>query len=463
MPPGVTNCQFLETPVSISFSGSGFMATYQLGVAQCFLNYAPWILKSAPHVFGASAGSLVAAAVVCEIDFVSIRNEMLHFAKQVKEFRLGPLNPSINVFHWLEHILRKYVPEDAHKLACGRLAVAMTRLEDGQHIIMTEYHSKDDVVQALLCSCYVPVYCGMTPPSFKGMYCVDGGFTGMQPVHSQCPTLTVCPFSGDIDICPADSPCLWEMVVSGTTLKANGPNCGRVINALYPLTLESLEEAFNSGYKDAIHFLLRNELAPYLTLHNLPHVKPLLETTKRDANGEKKPENNLITFTDHTSIKVKEHKDDSVHKQSEMHLDFIQNVLLSNMMTNKIMVGVTGKLFSYLLLPLLLVFLTVMQSWHRLQFWFRESPQWIFWTWAGLRHFTVFFYRICISTIRKNIYDRVKIIMLMFIWLKFHVEAEGPPRKGKHFGPTTSTCPVCETKHEPNSLDQFTKDSKKLN
>uniref|UniRef100_A0A8C6T1C8 PNPLA domain-containing protein n=1 Tax=Neogobius melanostomus TaxID=47308 RepID=A0A8C6T1C8_9GOBI len=246
---------FLETPVSISFSGSGFMATYQLGVAQCFLNYAPWILKNAPCVFGASAGSLVAA--------------MLHFAKQVKAFRFGPLNPSINVFHWLEQLLRKYLSEDDHKLACGRLAVAMTSLEDGKNIITTEYHSKEDIVQVSLVntgkSCRIftsAPYCHhltiLLPYWLWFQYYVDGGFTGMVPAHSQCPTLTVCPFSGDMDICPADAPCLFEMVVSGTTLKANGANCGRVINALYPTTLESLEEAYDRGYKDAIHFLLRN-------------------------------------------------------------------------------------------------------------------------------------------------------------------------------------------------------------
>lgn len=68
MPPGGPNCQLPEVPTSISFSGSGFMATYQLGVAQCFLNHVPWILRTAPTVLGASAGSLVAAAVVCEIN-----------------------------------------------------------------------------------------------------------------------------------------------------------------------------------------------------------------------------------------------------------------------------------------------------------------------------------------------------------------------------------------------------------
>ncbi|XP_072304672.1 patatin-like phospholipase domain-containing protein 4 [Eucyclogobius newberryi] len=430
MAPGITNCQFRETPVPISFSGSGFMATYQLGVAQCLLNYAPWILKTAPCVFGASAGSLVAAAVVCEIDFVCIRDEMLHFAKQVKAFRLGPFNPSINVFHWLEHLLQKYVSDDAHKLACGRLAVAMTRLEDGKHIVITEYHSKEDIVQALLCSCFVPGYCGMTPPSFKGMCYLDGGFTGMQPVHPQCPTLTVSPFSGDMDICPADAPCLWEMVVAGTALKANGANCGRVINALYPVTLESLEEAFDSGYNDAILFLLRNELAPSL---NVSHEKTHLKTTKRDAAGD---QNNLTNFTDSTMTQATGSKDDPIRKLSAMPLDFLENVLLRNIMTNETMVRVSEKLFTFLLLPLLLVVFTGAQSWNRLQFWLRDSPRWMFWIWAGFRHFTGFFYDICISTIRKNIYERVKNIMMLLMWLNVYVEMEGPPRAGQHCGPT---------------------------
>lgn len=67
MSPGVSSCHYREVPPCISFSGSGFMATYQLGVAQCFLIHAPWILRMAPCVLGASAGSLVAAAVVCEM------------------------------------------------------------------------------------------------------------------------------------------------------------------------------------------------------------------------------------------------------------------------------------------------------------------------------------------------------------------------------------------------------------
>lgn len=83
----------------------------------------------------------------------------------------------------------------------------------------------------------------MTCPhvSLSSQYYIDGGFSSMQPFPpAPCSrdTLTVSPFSGDTDICPADSPCLWDMVVSGSTLKGNRANSVRIINALYPLGLE---------------------------------------------------------------------------------------------------------------------------------------------------------------------------------------------------------------------------------
>lgn len=65
----------------------------------------------------------------------------------MKAFTLGPLNPSINIFNWLEVILRKHLPSDAHQLANGRLAVAMTRLTDSKLIIKSDFQSKEDVLQ----------------------------------------------------------------------------------------------------------------------------------------------------------------------------------------------------------------------------------------------------------------------------------------------------------------------------
>lgn len=69
---------------------------------------------------------------------------------------------------------------------------------------------------------------------------VDGGFSSMQPsLPVPCnQILTVSPFSGEVDICPADTPSMWDVVVSGSTLKGNMANSIRILNALYPMTLE---------------------------------------------------------------------------------------------------------------------------------------------------------------------------------------------------------------------------------
>lgn len=69
---------------------------------------------------------------------------------------------------------------------------------------------------------------------------MDGGFSSMQPVLPvpSSHILTVSPFSGEMDICPADTYSVWDMVVSGTTLKGNMANGLRIFNALYPMALE---------------------------------------------------------------------------------------------------------------------------------------------------------------------------------------------------------------------------------
>lgn len=77
---------------------------------------------------------------------------MLLFAKQVKAFTFGILSPSVNVLRWLEKALHKHLPSDAHRLANGRLGVAVTRLSDGKQIILSEFQSKEDVVQVSLFS-----------------------------------------------------------------------------------------------------------------------------------------------------------------------------------------------------------------------------------------------------------------------------------------------------------------------
>ncbi|XP_061760477.1 patatin-like phospholipase domain-containing protein 2 [Nerophis ophidion] len=427
------NCR--EEPSSISFSGSGFLATYQLGVAQCFLQNAPWIVRTAPRILGVSAGSLVAAAVACEMNLITMRNEMLSYAKKMHSFTLGPFSPSVNVLDWLECVLHKHLRPDAHLLANGRLAVAVTRLDNGEHILITEYLSKDDVIQALLCSCFVPGYCGMLPPSINGVHYMDGGFSSILPVVSlPGRILTVSPFSGETDVCPADTPCMWDMVVTGLTLKGNLANGLRFFNALYPLKVETVEQAYHSGYNDAIHFLLSNQLVsnmtdktmmPELDSYSRTQTPTFLETMSEEEEDEE-TETTMASFQVDESMQMDSSDElQSCNSNKEQTCfpptsDTSKNVLLDSVTDYNNRLRSPVGFLAYLLLPIMQLF----QTQERVELLFQRTPDLAFWTLYSLRQFAVFFFGIMFGTVKKNFMDMLLPFMLILQLLKQPSEKE---------------------------------------
>ncbi|XP_061827005.2 patatin-like phospholipase domain-containing protein 4 [Nerophis lumbriciformis] len=442
------NCR--EGPSSISFSGSGFLATYQLGVAQCFLQNAPWIVRTAPCILGSSAGSLVAAAVACEINLITMRNEMLSYAKKMHGFTLGPFSPSVNVLHWLEYVLHKHLPPDAHLLASGRLAVAVTRLDNGEHCVITEYLSKDDVIQALLSSCFVPGYCGMLPPSINGVHYMDGGFSGILPVLSlPGRILTVSPFSGETDVCPADKPCMWDMVVTGLTLKGNLANGLRFFNALYPLKVETVEQAYHSGYNDAINFLLSNQLVSnlmektiMLELDNYSRTQTptFLETTSEEEEDEES-ETTLASFQVDESMQMDSSDElqscNSIKKQT-ISSDTSKNVLLDNVTDYNNMLRPPVGFLAYLLLTIMRLF----QTEKRVELLFQRTPDLAFWTLYSLRQFAVFFLGIMFGTFKKNFMDMFLPFMLILQLLKQQSEKEVSHKQNRRTRHKELSCPA---------------------
>lgn len=123
------------------------------------------------------------------------------------------------------------LPEDAHQRVNGKLHISLTRVYDGKNVIVSQFTSKEDLLQvrkyhlfvepifyytskviclilplfqALLASCFVPVFSGMLPPRFRGIRYMDGGFSDNLPVLDEN-TITVSPFCGESDICPRDA------------------------------------------------------------------------------------------------------------------------------------------------------------------------------------------------------------------------------------------------------------------
>ncbi|XP_030329499.1 patatin-like phospholipase domain-containing protein 1 [Strigops habroptila] len=250
----------LSTPFSLSFSGSGFLALYQVGVVQSLLELAPELLKSACKVYGSSAGSLIAAAVVCGIGLDDLKEFFFAMAKEARETILGPLSPKCSLLANIKAVLQRMLPENSYQLASGRLHISLTRVVDGQNVMASEFSSKEELIQALLCSCFLPIYCGFIPPSYRGVRYVDGGFTGLQPVSSlEEPVITVSPFTGELDICPRDCPAIFFCFqIFNGSIQISIENLCRISYALFPPSTMVLNDIFSQGYQDTALFLYRN-------------------------------------------------------------------------------------------------------------------------------------------------------------------------------------------------------------
>ncbi|XP_075706803.1 omega-hydroxyceramide transacylase-like [Rhinoderma darwinii] len=245
--------------LSLSFSGSGFLSLYQIGAVKALLDLAPEILKSAPKVYGASAGSLVAAAVVFKVNLDELQEIIFDAAIEARKTIFGPFFPTFNLLTILRKALLNFLPDNAHQVATGRLNVALTRLSDGKTILVSDFKSKEEVVQALICSCFVPLYCGFVPPTFRGVRYIDGGLTNFQPLFGLKSMITVSPFTGEIDICPRDCPVSHLCFqIFNTSFQLSVQNMRRVIYALFPPPADVLDHFYCQGYKDAIIYLISN-------------------------------------------------------------------------------------------------------------------------------------------------------------------------------------------------------------
>uniref|UniRef100_A0A8C0ZQS5 Patatin-like phospholipase domain-containing protein 2 n=1 Tax=Castor canadensis TaxID=51338 RepID=A0A8C0ZQS5_CASCN len=250
-----------EAKWNISFAGCGFLGVYHIGVASCLREHAPFLVANATHIYGASAGALTATALVTGACLGEAGANIIEVSKEARKRFLGPLHPSFNLVKTIRGCLLKILPADGHEHASGRLGISLTRVSDGENVIISHFNSKEELVQANVCSTFIPVYCGLIPPSLQGVRYVDGGISDNLPLYELKNTITVSPFSGESDICPQDSSTnIHELRVTNTSIQFNLRNLYRLSKALFPPEPMVLREMCKQGYRDGLRFLRRNAL-----------------------------------------------------------------------------------------------------------------------------------------------------------------------------------------------------------
>ncbi|OXA45588.1 Patatin-like phospholipase domain-containing protein 2 [Folsomia candida] len=190
-----------KTKFNLSFAGCGFLGIYHVGVAACLKKYAPQLVVH--KASGASAGAIAACCLLCDAPLGQITKDVLRIATLARAKTLGPFSPSFNIQKILKDGLEKILPEDAHIRVSGKLHISLTRVYDRQNVIVSHFNSREELIQAVLCSAFIPFFSGFLPPMLKGFRHMDGGFTDNLPALDQH-TITVSPFSGENDICPVD-------------------------------------------------------------------------------------------------------------------------------------------------------------------------------------------------------------------------------------------------------------------
>ncbi|XP_014876718.1 patatin-like phospholipase domain-containing protein 2 isoform X1 [Poecilia latipinna] len=265
----------LSSEWNISFAGCGFRSIYYVGALSCILEQVPQLLHGAAMFGGASSGCLVAAALAVGIPIEQLCFSILNMAKEARKHTLGVFHPTFRMLQTVRHSLLEKLPQDAHLRASGRLCVSLTRLADGQNVLVSKFDTREELIQVLMCSCFFPIYCGFKPPSYHGVLYVDGALSNNMPLFEHRNTITMAPFSGESDICPREGTFnFFEVHYGNVSIQVNTGNVYRVCTSFLPPTLEKLAEICHNGYTDALRFL--KERGEHSHFH--PHSQQVFET-----------------------------------------------------------------------------------------------------------------------------------------------------------------------------------------
>lgn len=66
--------------------------------------------------------------------------------------------------------LNEVLPANAHELVNGKVNISVTRVSDGQNCILSHFETRADLIQAIVCSCFIPFWSGYIPPKFQGLF-----------------------------------------------------------------------------------------------------------------------------------------------------------------------------------------------------------------------------------------------------------------------------------------------------
>jgi len=245
----------MQDRTNISFAGCGFLGLYHVGVAAALHTYAPQIKLG--RISGASAGAMAAVALLADLQLGEMTSYVLQIACEARSFALGPFSPSFKINNYIEDGLQRMLPKDIHTKVNGRLHISLTKVYDGTNLLVNQFSSKQEVIDVVIASTFIPIFSGFIPPRYRGTRVIDGGYSDNLPILD-AHTITVSPFCGSSDICPQDDNLLHHILqvsVANTSIELSKENLMRMCRVLLPPHPEVLSRYCKQGFEDTLRFL----------------------------------------------------------------------------------------------------------------------------------------------------------------------------------------------------------------
>ncbi|XP_040887984.1 patatin-like phospholipase domain-containing protein 4 isoform X2 [Toxotes jaculatrix] len=251
------------TVLNLSFAACGFLGIYHLGAVGAFLRHGDKLLGSLGACAGASAGALVAAVMITAPDKLEHCKEFTYrFADSVRRQRFGAVTPGYDFMLTLREGIEEILPSEAHSLAADRLHISLTHSKTGKNHMVSRFASREELIEALLASSFVPVYAGLRPVEFRGQKWIDGGFTDSLPIPPVGRTITVSPFAGLQDVCPVHRGRFnTQLRLANMKIMFSVENIKRLNQALFPPSRGRMQLLCEEGFGDTMRFLKREAWA----------------------------------------------------------------------------------------------------------------------------------------------------------------------------------------------------------
>ena len=123
-----------------------------------------------------------------------------------------------------------------------------------RNLLVSEYRSNEDLLDCLVCSCFIPGFSGYSAPTFRGERFLDGGLTNNQPILDD-QTIRVNALASDNDIRPIDGGKLQLKLptIGSDRVHLSAKNVVRLKHAFSPPS--DIDRLYPEGYRDTAEYL----------------------------------------------------------------------------------------------------------------------------------------------------------------------------------------------------------------